>query len=261
MLKSCFFPLYTVGPLGEDNYGITVCRFNKPNRESCQLASFFHWLFWDPLSNAYAWLRQTHLAFFHVYGRKIGSHYSFVPKTQKNIWFVPETDADGFVQLALGVIYAVSRSGRREVAEVLGPTASSDVRQMMKTGLMFYFNHESCTMNLESWSMTGLSHLSSFLLCCLLKQVPMLFTCTLSSPLHFSFSSLLSLSLLPPRINQSLMCCLRLRMAHLSVSKGIIIPPGTSVFSERWQVQGNFEIIYNDGSNSEWSIIHSCPGE
>lgn len=52
-----------------------------------------------------------------------------------------------------------------------------------------------------------------------------------------------------------------LRMAHLSVSKGIIIPLGSFAFSELWQVRGNFEIIYNDGSGSEWSIIHSCPGE
>ncbi len=52
-----------------------------------------------------------------------------------------------------------------------------------------------------------------------------------------------------------------LRIAHLSVSKGIIIPLGSFAFSELWQVRGNFEIIYNDGSDSELSIIHSCPGE
>lgn len=52
-----------------------------------------------------------------------------------------------------------------------------------------------------------------------------------------------------------------LRMAHLSVSKGIIIPLGSFAFSELWQVRGNSEIIYNDGSDSESSIICSCPGE
>lgn len=70
-----------------------------------------------------------------------------------------------------------------------------------------------------------------------------------------------SVFFLSPRIEPELVC-LWLRMPHLSVSKGIIIPLGSSAFCEQWQVQGNFEIIYNDGSSSERGIIiHSWPGE
>lgn len=73
----------------------------------------------------------------------------------------------------------------------------------------------------------------------------------------------LHLSIFPFSSNEPELVCLWLRMAHLSVSKGIIIPLGSSAFCERWQVQGNFEIIYNDGSCSEKSIIiiRSCPEE
>lgn len=62
-------------------------------------------------------------------------------------------------------------------------------------------------------------------------------------------------------VSRTALVRLWLRMAHLSVSKGIIIPLGSFVFSELWQVRGNSEIIYNDGSDSESSIICSCPGE
>lgn len=62
-------------------------------------------------------------------------------------------------------------------------------------------------------------------------------------------------------VSHTALVSLWLRMAHLSVSKGIIIPLGSFAFSEPWQVRGNSEIIYNDGSDSESSIICSCPGE
>ena len=47
---------------------------------------------------------------------------------------------------------------------------------------------------------------------------------------------------------------LRLGIAHLSVSKGIIIPQGSCAFTTHWQVQGNLEIIYNDGPTSGWGV-------